>query len=330
MIDIRQTQEYANYLKKEGWVVERKENVNYFIRKLPLIGSILKVQRPEEINFQTIEKLCKKYRVFQVIIEPSLGSNTVSAEDNHNLLISHGYKLSKSPYLPSKTLQIDLRQPIFKITANFKKDARYALKKTAKADKRGGVTTTKIISSPSDLIKFHNAWRKSVKFIRFVPNYQSLINLCNSFSVHKPITPSSRIGTKYRLNDGDISAFDSSLGSKPRAFSNAVIILTSHNKSGSIIGGAIFTRSLHDYVYYWQAFTNKEGRTSLSQYSLVWKGLLWARKVGCKVFDFEGIFDSRFPNKSWLGFTHFKKSFGGKEVNFPGCYTIFRFPYFDR
>jgi lipid II:glycine glycyltransferase (peptidoglycan interpeptide bridge formation enzyme) len=285
VIDIRQTQEYANYLKCEGWIVERIENINYFIKKLPLIGSVLKIQRPEEINFKTTEKLCKKYRVFQVIAEPKLLVNVRAIGDNHHLLISHGYKLSKSPYLPSKTLQIDLREPLSKITANFKKDARYAIK-------RGGVTTTKICSTPSDLIKFHNAWKKSVKFTRFVPSYQSLINLRKSFSTHKPI------------------------------------ILTSHNKSGSIIGGAIFTRSLHDYAYYWQGFTNNEGRTSLSQYSLVYQGILWAKKVGCKVFDFEGIYDQRYPNKTWLGFTHFKISFGGKEVFYRGCYTKLRFPRF--
>lgn len=288
MIDIRQTQEYGDYLKCEGWIVERRQNINYFIKKLPLIGSILKIQRPEEINFKTIEKLCRKYRVFQTIVEPKLATSTRAIEVNHNLLITHGFKLGKSPYLPSKTLQINLTQSISKITANFKKDARCAIRKTADADKRGGVTTTKICSTPLHIKEFHNAWRKSVKLTRFVPSYQSLINLRKSFSIHKPI------------------------------------ILTSHNKSGGVIGGAIFTRSLHDYAYYWQGFTNNEGRTSLSQYSLVYQGILWAKKVGCRVFDFEGIYDARFPNKTWLGFTHFKKSFGGKEVSFPGSYIRFR------
>jgi lipid II:glycine glycyltransferase (peptidoglycan interpeptide bridge formation enzyme) len=54
---------------------------------------------------------------------------------------------------------------------------------------------------------------------------------------------------------------------------------------------------------------------------MVWYGILWGKKRGAKMFDFEGIYDSRFPNKSWLGFTHFKKSFGGKEVEYPGCFV---------
>jgi lipid II:glycine glycyltransferase (peptidoglycan interpeptide bridge formation enzyme) len=97
--------------------------------------------------------------------------------------------------------------------------------------------------------------------------------------------------------------------------------------SGRIIGGVLFTRSLHDFAYYWYGFTNDEGRTSLSQYTLLFQGILWAKKQGCKVFDFEGVYDPRFPNKSWLGFSHFKKSFGGYEVIYPGCYTKFRLPH---
>jgi lipid II:glycine glycyltransferase (peptidoglycan interpeptide bridge formation enzyme) len=46
-----------------------------------------------------------------------------------------------------------------------------------------------------------------------------------------------------------------------------------------------------------------------------------AKKRKCKLWDFEGIYDERFPNKDWLGFSHFKKSFGGSEILFPGSVT---------
>src|SRR3990172_13077901 len=70
MIDIRQTLRYATYLTSIGWKVERIDGVNYFIKKFPLIGALLKIQRPEKIDFNTVDKLCRKYRIFQVIIEP--------------------------------------------------------------------------------------------------------------------------------------------------------------------------------------------------------------------------------------------------------------------
>lgn len=263
-------------------MTERIDGVNYFIRKLPLVGSVLKLQRPEKINFDTIDKLCRKYHIFQIILEPQLTSG-INSTLKHNILITHGFKLSKSPFLPSKTLQIDLTQSQKNILGHIKKDARYAIK-------RGGLSVIKFYSTPIDIRKWREAWKASVKFDRYVPSFKALLNLRKSFT------------------------------------NNYSVFLASHNISGNIMGGALFTRTSHGVAYYWYGFTNSEGRTSLSQYSLLYQGILWAKKNGCKVFDFEGIYDPRFPNKSWLGFTHFKRSFGGHEVSYPGCYTKFRFP----
>jgi len=56
-------------------------------------------------------------------------------------------------------------------------------------------------------------------------------------------------------------------------------------------------------------------------YLVVWEAMKEAKRRGCKTWDFEGIYDARWPNKGWAGFSHFKKSFGGEEVEFPGCFT---------
>lgn len=275
--DIRQSEEYGNYLKTLGWIVERIEDVNYFVRKFPLIGSVLKIQRPLKIDFDVINKLSRKYRVFQIIIEPADESQAQITKEN-------GYKPSKSPYLPSKTLVLDLTQKREQILAQMKKDARNAIKKTE------GIEIREV--STKDLKKFYKAWRSSVSFNRYVPPLNQLLNLNRSFK------------------------------------QNPALFLTSHNNVGNIMGGAIFTRSSHGVAYYWQAFTNSDGRSTLSQYALVWKGTLWAKSQGCKIFDFEGIYDPRFPNESWLGFTHFKKSFGGEQITYPGAYTKNLIPFY--
>jgi lipid II:glycine glycyltransferase (peptidoglycan interpeptide bridge formation enzyme) len=282
MVDIRQSIHFANYLKRLGWTVERIGEINYFIREFPVIGSILKIQRPEEIRFDTIKQLCRKHRVFQVILEPKLAS-VIATTNGHNPMLLHGFKLSKKPYLPSKTLQIDLTQSQKDIFRHFKKDARYGVK-------RGAASKIKVYSTPDEIRKWREAWKKSVKFDRYVPTEQQLLNLRKSF---------------------------------PGSYS---LFLASHNMFGRIIGGVLFTRSSHDFGYYWYGFTNDEGRTSLSQYSLLYQGILWAKKQGCKVFDLEGVYDPRFPNKSWLGFSHFKHSFGDYEVEYPGCFTKSRLP----
>jgi len=273
MIDIRQSKNYANYLFSLGWKVERIKEVNYFIRELSIIGSVLKIQRPEKIDFTSMNRIIQKYRVFQIIIEPKNQNDAVSC-------MRYGFKLSKNPYLPTKTLHLNLTKPL-----RFKKETRRCIR-------IGEKTTIKEYSTPTEIKTFREAWKKSVKFTRFVPRTEQLINLRKSFLEHPHL-------------EGK----------------NHSIFLASHNDSS----GAIFIRT-KDIAYYWQAFTNSEGRTSLSQYTLLYQGILWAKKQGCKIFDFEGIFDPRFPNKSWLGFTHFKRSFGGYEVTYPGCYIKTNWP----
>lgn len=296
MTDIRQSKNFADYLRSQGWTVESLpaqagiDNINYFIRKLPIVGSVLKVQRPAKIDFKTIQKLEKKYRVFQTIIESDLTSVVNSFSNIHSLLLHNGYKLSKSPFLPSKTLHLDLTKPL-----KFNKETRRAIRKGpffAEATKGREVFNIKQYSTPDEIKKFHEAWKKSVNFSRYVPSLKSLLSLRKAFPNNTSIFLASHNLTSLKLRGTSISA------------------------------GAIFIRT-RNIGYYWQAFTNKEGRTSLSQYSLLYSGILWAKRNNCKVFDFEGIYDNRFPNKSWLGFTHFKKSFGGTEVLYPGCYTKF-------
>lgn len=270
MTDIRQSKNYARYLESQGWIVKRVDDINYFIKKLPILGSVLKIQRPKKLDFETIQKLEKKYRVFQTILEPNDRKQKLEIKNE-------GYKLSKNPYLPSKTLHLDLTKSL-----KFNKETRRAIRK-------GSVCKISECSTPIEIKEFYEAWKKSVNFNRYVPSFESLLKINRSFPQSKSL------------------------------------FLTSHNKVGNIIGGALFTISSHDlsnYIaYYWYGFTNNEGRTSLSQYALLYHGILWAKKNGSNIFDFEGIYDERFPNKSWLGFTHFKKSFGGTEVSYPGCYT---------
>lgn len=268
MPDIRQAPEYARYLRRIGWTVETNEGVNYFIKKLPLLGSVLKIQRPEKLDFGFIENLKKKHKTFQTIVEPTLGTNTVT-EYHIKLLYQHGFKQTKSTYLPSKTLILDLTKPEKEIFSNFQKDAKSAINKNKKTK----------VEIAKNIKAFRAIWKKAVGNKRYVPPLAHLQALKDSFK------------------------------------ENALFLMDNLNSSGAIflIGDKT--------CYYWQAFTDKDGRKKQKQYKIVWEGILWAKKNKCKRFDFEGIYDDRFPNKSWLGFTHFKRSFGGKEVVYPGCFV---------
>ncbi len=269
MKDIRQTSEYANYLSKIGWNIEKIDGTYIFIKKFPFIGSVIKIQRPEKLSFAKIEKLAKKIRSFQIIIEPKNKSDQKKLKMN-------GFRLSKTPYLPSRTLRIDLTKSKEKIFNQLKKDCRYAIKKNENLEFKN--------YELNDLEKFRNFWKEAVGIKRYVPPLSQLVEMKKSFK------------------------------------EDSLFLTTENGESG-----AIFLNS-GDISYYWQAFTNKVGRKKMYQYRIVWEGISWAKKKKAKLFDFEGIYDSRFPNKSWLGFTHFKKSFGGNEVEYPGCFVKNRLP----
>lgn len=273
MIDIRQSIQYANYLKRIGWKVERIAETNYFIKKFPIIGSVIKIQRPEELHNKSINQLANKYRTFQIIVEPK-------TELDAKYLTSLGYKLSKSPYLPSKTRQLDLTLPINRLISGMKKDTRRVIRNT-----QNEKHISYRISPISNIEEFRNAWKKAVGWKRYVPPLSHLVALKKSF----------------KENCVFLSCFDESI--------HRSVINT----------GAIFLMA-DGIGYYWQAFTSEEGRKNLAQYKIVWEAILWAKKKGTKIFDFEGIYDARFPDNSWLGFTHFKKSFGGYEIEYPGCF----------
>jgi len=265
-MDLRQSKEFAQFMKLSGWTVEKIDNCYVYLRKLPLLPPlIMKLQySTPPIPFEKIEKLAKKYKSLQIQIQP------LKMEVGFR---KYGYKLSGGGHV-TKTLQIDLTKPEKKIFALMKKDARYSIKKAEKEPLQ--------IIEVLDLEKFHHVWKKSVSWRRYVPSLKTLKRL-------------------------------------KKAFGKKAIFLATNDLAGTIV--LISNNS----AYYYYAFTSKEGRKKFAQYLLVWEVIKLAKKRGCKIFDFEGIYDERFPIKAWKGFSHFKKSFGGKEIEYPGCFVRNRF-----
>lgn len=90
--------------------------------------------------------------------------------------------------------------------------------------------------------------------------------------------------------------------------------------------GALILMYKNTAFYYYAGGTTKGTQNNLP-YLVVWIAMLESKKRGCNTWDFEGIYDSRWPNKGWVGFTHFKKSFGGMEIEFPGSFIRWRWPF---
>lgn len=263
--DIRQSKEFAQYLSCLGWKTNRINSVNYFKRKIFGIFTIIKIQRPYKIDFLEIKKLIKNHKFLQIIVEPKNQNQIPQIQ-------KLGFVKKGSPYLPSKTVVLNLKLSKDRLLANCKKDARGAIRKNIK---------TKVKNySLAEIKFFRKIWKNSVPPSRYVPSLNNLLNLKRVFG------------------------------------KNSLFITTQENTAG-----AIFLKS-GSTTYYWQAFTNKKGRNLLHQYKIVWEGIIWAKQEESNNFDFEGIYDERCPNKSWLGFTHFKKSFGAKIISYPYVYKL--------
>ncbi len=268
MTDLRQTRQYSQFLSRIGWSIEKSDGLYFFIKRIPVLGSAIKLQRTTLIPFQTITHLCKKYRAFQIIIEPKQLNNKT-----RDALFKNGYRLSAAPYLPTKSIVLPLvgRDEIL---SSLKKDARYSIRKSKNVS----------IREEHSIERFHSIWKNAVGNKRHV------------LSVHE-------------------------LNSFRQAFGDDMTLLTDENGTA----GGMFLCA-NERAYYWVGFTTEESRKTLAQYQVIWNGILWAKQKGAKEFDFEGIYDSRFPKRGWEGFSHFKRSFGGKEVLYPGSFTKWRLP----
>ncbi len=79
----------------------------------------------------------------------------------------------------------------------------------------------------------------------------------------------------------------------------------------------------HDKIgYYYHAGSLSQQRQLYATYAVVWQSILESKERGCESFDFVGVTDPRIPStKSWSGFSHFKRGFGGQEVTYLGSFV---------
>jgi lipid II:glycine glycyltransferase (peptidoglycan interpeptide bridge formation enzyme) len=298
-------------MEKIGWQVERLPGCQIFIKRLPLTYSIIKIQRPDKIPFEEIERLGKRYRALFVKLEPSQISDCQK-------LSRYGYQTDKSPLVPTKTWQLDLRGPEDKIFSQMAKDARYAIRKTEKNSLRTIIRRaevgTKIFSGTKDSFLKNFVPPRAPADEQLVPSLSDFISLWHKNAQSRGFwVPIKK----------EIQALYEAFGK------DACLLLDYHsndlNHRTRLLAGALIIFS-NQTAYYFHAASSPEGRKMSAPYLIVWEAIKLAKKRGCKIFDFEGIYDERFPNKSWLGFTHFKKSFGGKEIEYPGCFIKFYNP----
>lgn len=163
MKDIRQTLPYSKYLESENWQ-SQKINGNYYHVKNLHFYKLIKLQRPEKVNINDIKKISKRYKgIVQLVIEPTDDKQTKQIK-------KLGFKQT-GPYVPSKTIFLDLKPSEKKIYDNFTKDARYCLRKSENIK----------LAKWTDMQRFHNVWKNSVPTGRYVLSTKQLEALKKTF-----------------------------------------------------------------------------------------------------------------------------------------------------
>ncbi len=305
--DLRQSTEYADYMRRRGWEVGKlkasseKGKVNYFVKKLPLIGSVVKIQHPQAVPLKNeLDTLAKRHRALFVKIEPAI---------SHPPLAGSYLQADTWPLLPSKTLHLDLAQPEELLWEKLDPDARYSIRKAVKTL----AITTYQLSAPSN--KARAALQQLAELLKgtgrnkgfTAPKWKELQAKAECFGEKAwLIMASGQEKSSHYPIEGNTNNPDSN-----NSTADSV-------ECGQPYAGCLLLA--HDGVaYYHHAASSPEGRKLLSGYPVLWEAIKLAQGLGCHTFDFEGVYDHRFPKatRNWEGFTYFKKKFGGKEIEFP-------------
>lgn len=90
-------------------------------------------------------------------------------------------------------------------------------------------------------------------------------------------------------------------------------------------GQPVAAALVYDYDgvrYYTHAGTDDEHRKLMAGTVLLVQMILDAKNSGAQVFDFWGITTSDDHNHPWYGFTQYKKSFGGYQIDYSGTWDL--------
>lgn len=143
---------YAQYMKRLGWNVEMVDGSNVFIKRFPLLGAMAKIHRSEKLpSLKTLVPFLQSYRVRRLVVEP-VASISQSRFSRWCGGLPAWIRLNRSPFLPTKTLRIDLTRPEEEIFHTLTEAKRRAVRRAIKL----GITITES-NDIAALIRIKNA-----------------------------------------------------------------------------------------------------------------------------------------------------------------------------
>ncbi|MBU1327193.1 peptidoglycan bridge formation glycyltransferase FemA/FemB family protein [Patescibacteria group bacterium] len=162
-MEVQQSLLYKRYVRALGWRVIGEKGKYIFIKSFPFIGGLAKIQRITSLPEVTgLAATLSHHHVRTVIIEPDT-SIAQAAFDRWASRLSRHFKISKTPYIPTKTILIDISRPEQLIFKAFSEAKRRGVRRAIKH----GV----IIRESMDINTFIKTKNRASGFLGFMTTY---------------------------------------------------------------------------------------------------------------------------------------------------------------
>ena len=156
----QQSELYKKYMLSLKWEVVPAGVAQVFIRSFPLLGGMMKMHRPQKLPpINDMISLFKKHQIRTLVVEPVLHQDPKELNAWCNTISEH-VKINTSPFLPTKTIHIDVTKNEDTLFSSLSEAKRRAVRRATKL----GVTV-KESTSIRDLLTIKN---KSAGFFGFM------------------------------------------------------------------------------------------------------------------------------------------------------------------
>jgi lipid II:glycine glycyltransferase (peptidoglycan interpeptide bridge formation enzyme) len=212
-----------------------------------------------------------------------------SLEDyNDQQFLKNGYLRTIQPVVHTATIQIDLLPSLEKIMSGFSENARRNIRKGLASD----IVVKKIFMSKQQDLK----------------QFEVFLKLLKNLTVIK----------KFWVPD------DTEMKKKVKGLKDSILFFA-YEKNQTDPIATVWLAKTKDSSHYIQTGITKRGYELLANYVLVWSIIETSKKLKLKYFDFEGVYDPRYPkmHPRWKNFSEFKKRFHGNKIEYPTSWVKF-------
>ncbi|MFH0749994.1 MAG: peptidoglycan bridge formation glycyltransferase FemA/FemB family protein [Candidatus Gottesmanbacteria bacterium] len=162
-MDLQQSQLYQQYIAALGWSVETIDGSALFYRSIPFVGTIAKIQRPISLPYlPKLIPLLRSHHVKSLSVEPRSDENPEQFSFYIKSL-SKFFPIISSPFLPTKTIFIDVSKSEKDMFSTFTSAKRRAVRRAEK----NGIT----ITSSNDITDLTGIKNKSAGMFGGITTY---------------------------------------------------------------------------------------------------------------------------------------------------------------